>query len=226
MTWLASRPKTTRRISARYLENECRLQKGGGEYLSKRRPDGAGRRVSDRNRDRRVQPPGTAFRALALGTQRHGQPRRARHDDRRRPARLFQRAGAAHGRLRAIPCSLPGLARQGDVSADHAQEPLRNPGIRRDGAHDQRGRRPHQRHLRRGRVDAHPLRQSRLQPQHPCRAVPFGACGAGHAPARRHESRRQGIHRGAGRRGSRSSHSLTLCGGGGRMHGGAAGQSI
>ncbi len=44
----------------------------------------------DRHRDRRVQPAGAALGALAARAQRARKPRRAHHDDRRRPARLFQ----------------------------------------------------------------------------------------------------------------------------------------
>ena len=166
---------------ARYLENECRLQKRGAFAYQTRGPDGAHRRLSHRHRDQRVQPPGAAFGALAAGARRARKPRRARHDDRRRSARLFQGPGAAHGRVRALPRGLSGLARQGHLPADHAEEPLGNPGIRRNGAHDQRGRRPHQRRLRRSRLDADPLRQSRLQPQRAGRPLPLRARRARHA---------------------------------------------
>ena len=54
-----------------------------------------------------------------------------------------------------------GLARQGDLPADHAEEPQRNPEYARDGAAGQPGRGPHQRHIRRSGLDADPLRQPR-----------------------------------------------------------------
>ena len=63
----------------------------------------ARRRLPHRHRDERVQPPGTAFGALAAGARRARQPRRARHDDRGRPARLFQGPCPAHGCIRAVP---------------------------------------------------------------------------------------------------------------------------
>ena len=91
---------------------------------------------------------------------------------------------------------------------------------------DQRGRRPHQRRLRRGRVDADPLRQPRLQPQRAGGPLPRRARGAGHAVARRHEPRGQGIRRGAGPGGSGRADPVALRGRGGRVRGGAAGQSV
>ena len=110
---------------------------------------------------------GAALGALGVRAQRARQSRRPRHDDRRRPPRLLQGAGPAHGRLRPVPHGLSGLARQGHLSSDHAQEPLRDPGICRNGAHHQRGRGTHQRRLWRSRLDADPLRQ-------PCATA--GAC--------------------------------------------------
>ena len=53
------------------------------------------------------------------------------------------------------------LARQGDVSADHPEEPQRNPRIHPDGADGEPGGRAHQRQLWRGGLDADPLRQPR-----------------------------------------------------------------
>ena len=94
--------------------------------LSDRRADGAPRRLPYRHRDQRVQPAGATLGALTAGAQRVGQPRRARAHDRRRSAGLFQRPGAAHGCVRALPRGLSRLAQQGDLSADHAQEPLGN----------------------------------------------------------------------------------------------------
>ena len=69
------------------------------------------------------------------------------------------------------------------------------PGIYRDGADHQRGRRPDQRHLWRSRLDADPLRQSRLQPARARRPLSFRARRAGYAVARRHEPGGEGIHR-------------------------------
>ena len=62
-----------------------------------------------------------------------------------------------------------------------------------------RSGRAHQRHLWRSRVDTHSLCEPRLQPQRSRRALPGRAGRAGHAVARRHEPRRQGIHRRTGR---------------------------
>ena len=82
--------------------------------------------------------------------------------------------------------------------ADHAEEPQRNPRICADGTDGQPGGGAHQRRLRRSRLDADPLRQPRLQPHGAGRALSFIARRTGHAAARRHEPRRQGIYRGAG----------------------------
>ncbi len=75
---------------ARYFEHECRLHEARRAYLPIERPRRAHRRLPDRHRDRRVQPAGAALGALPVRAERAGQPRRARHDHRRRPARLFQ----------------------------------------------------------------------------------------------------------------------------------------
>ncbi len=96
--------------------------------------------------------------------------------------------------------NFPGLARQGHVFADHAAQPHRHPGICRYRPAGGRGGRPHQRHLRRGVVDADALHQQGAQPHRARRALPRGARRAGDAAARRHESGGQGIRRGAKRR--------------------------
>ena len=87
--------------------------------------------------------------------------------------------------------------------ADHAEEPLRHQAIRR---HRNRGDRPHrqdQRPIRRRRLDADPLRQPVLFAHRAGRPLSRRRRRDGDAAARRHESRRQGISRGAGSRGSR-----------------------
>ena len=78
--------------------------------------------------------------------------------------RLDYSKGIAHRLcgIRAIPSDASRLARQGDLSADRAEEPRRDPGICRHGARDQRSRGAHQRRLWRGGLDADPLRQPRL----------------------------------------------------------------
>ena len=121
---------------------------------------------------------------------------------------------------------LSALARRRDLSADHAAQPLRHPRICRHGAADRRDRRPRQRPLRRGRLDADPLRQPLAQPHRARRPVPLVARGAGDAAARRHESRRQGICRGAGPGGSGRADPVALCRRRGGMPVGAAGQSL
>ena len=166
--------------------------------VSERRADRAHRRIPDRDRGQRVQPARASLNTLAPCAQPRREPCRAGHDDRSRPARLFQRSRRAHGRFRAFSRDLSGLARQGDLSADHAEEPLRDPGIRRDGAYDQRSGRAYQWHLWGSRMDPHSLCEPRLQPQRSGRALPVSAGRTGHTAARRHESRGQGIHCRAG----------------------------
>ena len=157
---------------ARYLENECRMPRSdSASRLPDRRADGAHRRLPGRDRDRRSSAgwrgvrcalrscasvvESLAGRAMIIGVDRLDYSKG-----------IAQRMDAFERFLAAYPR----LARQGHLSADHAEEPLGNPGICRHGAHDQRSRRPHQRRLWRGRLDADPLRQPRLQPQSRWRA--------------------------------------------------------
>src|SRR3981189_1456919 len=77
-------------------------------HLSNAGAYGTDRRLPDRHRDLRVQPAGALLWALAAGGRRRREPGWARHDDRRRPARLFQGAGATHGCVRTLPGGLSG----------------------------------------------------------------------------------------------------------------------
>ena len=120
----------------------------------------------------------------------------------------------------------PGLARQGHLSADHPAQPHRHAGICRHRAHGRRGGRAHQRHLRRGVMDAAALHQQGAQPHRARRALSRRARGAGDAVARRHEPGGQGIRRRAERRRSRRADPVALCRRRARMHGRAAGQSL
>ena len=92
----------------------------------------------------------------------------------------------------------PGLARQGHLPPDHAAEPLRYSRICGVGAGRELARRPHQREIWRGVVDADPLRQPRLQPLGACRPLSICPGRPGHTSSRRDEPRREGVHRSAG----------------------------
>ena len=114
---------------ARYLADECRLKQVAGDTFA----------IDERSVRVGVFPVGVetepfarlARRAVEIGLRARGarQPVRPRHDHRRRPARLLQGHSRAHECLRALPDQFPRLARQGDLSADHAAQPHRHPGI-------------------------------------------------------------------------------------------------
>ena len=112
---------------ARYLTNECRMPSRDRAHVHRRRAHGADRRVPGRRRNGGVRAAGAAHHALAVRARGARQPGRARHDHRRRPARLFQGHRAADGGVRALPRRLSALARHRHLSADHAAQPLRDP---------------------------------------------------------------------------------------------------
>ena len=122
---------------------------------------------------------------------------------------------------------LSGLARQGHLSADHAEEPQRNPRIRPDGA-DGQPERPAASTATIGEADWTPIRYVNRAYSRTALAglLSRGARRAGDAAARRHEPRRQGICRRAGSGRSRRAGAVALRRRGARMQGGAAGQSL
>ncbi len=185
------------------------------------------RSVSHRNRDRGVQRARTALGALAAGAQCARQSRRTRHDDRRRSPRLLQGAGPAHGRLRPVPHGLSGLARQGDLPSDHAQEPLRDPGIcRRWSAPSARP--PDASTAAYGEAAWTPIRYVNRAYSRSVLAGLYRSARVGLVTplARRHEPRREGIRRRPGSRGSRCPRPVALRGRGGGVDRGASGQPL
>ena len=116
---------------ARYLENECRFQKHAEfAYQTAERMVRVG--------------------VFPIGIETGEFSRLARRSMRSPLAQgvLDSLAGRSYGCVRAVPGGVSRLARQGDLSPDHTKKPLGDPGICRNGTHDQRGRRTDQRGLR------------------------------------------------------------------------------
>ena len=211
---------------ARYFENECRLEKRSDlVYQTAERtvrvgafPIGIETQEFSRLARRSVRSPlvrsvveSLAGRALMIGVDRldYSKGLAQRMD-------AFERFLALYPDWRSKVTYL-------QITPKSRSEILEYAGMERT---DQRSRRPHQRRLWRGRLDADPLCQPRLQPQRAGGPLSRRPGRVRHAPARRHEPRRQGIYRGPGCRGSRCSGAVALCRRGGRMHGGDSGQSL
>ena len=141
-------------------------------HVRRRGSPRARRGLPDQHRNGGIQSVGAARRALAVREERAGKPFRPYHDDRRRSARLLEGSAATNGGIRAFPASPSGLGRARHLSADHAQEPLGDRRVHGDGAPARFRRGAHQRHLRRGVVDADSLRESDLQPDRAGRPLP------------------------------------------------------
>ena len=116
----------------------------------------------------------------------------------------------------------------GHLSADHAEQPLRDPGILpRWSAMSPATVGQHQRQLRRAVVDADPLRQQARYSRTALAGLYRASRAALVTPlARRHESGRQGICRRAGSRRSGRADPVALCRRGDGMQAGLAGQSL
>ena len=151
-------------------------------------------------------------RGRARHARAHARERdRAQPDRRRRPARLFQGAGGALPRLRALPRrasrsrarrSICCRSRRPRATMSQSYQDIRATldalSGRINGA------------LCRHRLGADPLRQPGLSARRAGRHLSRRAGRAGHAAARRDEPRRQGICRGAGSRRSRRADPVAL----------------
>ena len=143
-----------------------------------------------------------------------GESQRQAAHTRRRSPRLFEGHSAPHPGVRTFPRQISGMAGQSDVPCGDAQE----------FASKCRNMRPHRiakstnSSDRSTVVTATPRGRRSVMSIAPIRGprspaiVSFSAGGACDAAARRHESRRQGICRRAGSRGSGRARALAICG--------------
>ncbi len=117
----------------------------------------------------------------------------------RRPARLLQGPAAAHAGLQRAAASLSREPQQRHAHPGRVAVARVGGRVRGDPPGAGAPLRLDQRRIRRARLDARALPAPHHLAPAPARAVPGELRRARHAAARRHEPRRQGVHRGAGR---------------------------